>query len=588
LSAPELDQALINTITKDPAGNLWVGSDNGLSEFNDRLQRNVIPPLTNDVRALLVDTHGMLWIGTSQMGLARYRQGQYEFIGQSDGLAGNFIRSLAEDQEGSLWIGSRNGLNQLSDVKFPTYPAAESNSTLDAMCVYPAREGGVWVGSVAGLTYLNGLPKTYGPAFGLGQSSVKRILETTNGDLYLVTGNKKLTVFSQGKVIASYNATNFTVGMAEDDRGVVVSVAGELHRVGTNYFGPYEFTNGIAPPLYWILNLATGRDGAIWAASVNGIARIKDGGFQQWTTAQGLGDNRVNWVCEDGAGVVWAALNTGIARLQNNHILNLAETNGLFDNNVFCVIPDDQGNLWVDAERGIYEISRPSLDDWAAGRSKRVQCTAYDGSGAVKQGDRTFQENTGARSLDGRIWFPSALGVVAINPRQIPTNSVSPPVHLLKLEANGRDYPLITSVVVPPGPGELTFGFVAISYIAPQKVRYRYQLLGFDRDWVEAGSRNQAHYTNLKPGKYTFQVIAANADGVWNRTGDRVVIELQPHFYETGWYDGGWLGLGITALFVTNQVFRQRQARHQRAVREARERLEREVCQRTAELASER
>jgi len=588
LADPDLDPALILVITEDHEGNLWVGTANGLFGFDAQLKRKAVPPLENEVRALLVDTHGVLWIGTSQQGLARYRNGQYEFLRRPDGLASNYIRTLAEDREGSLWIGTRNGLNQLADVKFPTYAASDGPNAQDAVCVYPARQGGIWVGSTMGLTRLNGPPKTYGTESGLSNRLVKRILEASNGDLYIDCGSHDLDILSGEKVIAHYTTTNLMAGLVEDAHGVVASVGGDLYRVGTNYLTPYSFANGQIPPMWWINDLAPGRDGTFWVASVNGLFQIKDGTYKHWTTTEGLTDNHIGWIFEEEDGSVWATMPTGIARIKDNQIRCLSETNGLFDNNVLCVVPDEAGNLWVDAGRGISRISRASLDAWLEGRTNQVECTAYDGSSSVKLADKTFQEQVGCRSQDGRIWFPSSLGVEAIDPRHLQTSLVSPPVHLRHLIANGRDYPLGQMLVVPPGPGQLECDFDALSFISPQKVRCRYRLAGFDADWVEAGARRQAFYTNLKPGHYTFQVIAANADGVWNMTGDSVKIELTPHFFETGWFYTGCSALLVAILFLAGQTQRRRQDRQERQAREARDQLEIQVRLRTSELANER
>src|SRR5208282_6474245 len=117
-----------------------------------------------------------------------------------------------------------------------------------------------------------------------------------------------------------YGAPDLIVGMAEDDQGVVVSVAGALYRAGTNYFRPYTFTTNAPPEFYWIRNLASGKDGVIWVACGNGIFRLKDGAWRQWAAAEGLADRDVQTVCEDQDGVVWAGLLSGIARLKDNQI----------------------------------------------------------------------------------------------------------------------------------------------------------------------------------------------------------------------------------------------------------------------------
>jgi PAS domain S-box-containing protein len=588
LPTTELDGNVILALAEDHAGNLWIGTTSGLFCYDASLRRKDIPGLDREIYTLLVDRQGVLWIGTSGRGLARYDHGQYDYLGRADGLPSNYILSLTEDREGSLWIGTRNGVSQLTDVKFPTFLPSEDPNTHDAISVFAGRQGGVWVGSSAGLTYLTDQPKTYGRESGLTSLYVKRVLEARNGELYLVSGNDTLAILSKGKVIENFSATNQIVGMAEDDQGVIASIGGDLYRVGKHGFKPYSFTNDNVPPMYWVLNLAAGRNGEIWVACANGIVRVKDGAFQQWTMAQGLSDNRVGSICEDSKGVVWAAMSTGIARLKDNQIRCISQADGLFDNNVFAIVPDDLGNLWVDSGGGVFRVSQQSLNDFADGRTRRVQCSVFDGIDSVKPSDRSFQEQVGCKTLDGRIWFPRANGVVAINPRQIPTNMVSPPVHIQSLRANGRDYPLATNLIVPPGSGELEINYAALSLIAPQKVRFRYQLEGYDKAWVNAESRRLAFYTNLKPGRYTFRVIAANADGVWSQDGDAVSIELRPHYYQTAWFYSLAVGLLLGVLFAGYREYIRRLELKQKKLQDARDWLEAEVSHRTAELAYER
>jgi len=587
LEAPELDGVAVSVMTEDHAGNLWVGTTAGLWCYDAALQPKNIPRLAHDIRALLVDREGVLWIGCDY-GLVRYYQGKYDFFRHTDGLPSDFVTSIVEDREGSLWIGTRNGLCQLTDVKFPNHLFSDGSSQLEALSVFAARQGGIWIGSSGGLVYLNDNFTNYGVEAGLPNLYVKRVYEASNGKLYLVCGAKDLAVFSGGKVIADYIAADMVVGMAEDAKGVVVSVGRSLYRVNEKGLVPYAFTNDNAPSLYWVLNLAPGRDGVIWVACVNGIARIKDGTFQQWTTADGLTDARVNWICEDSDGIVWGAMSTGIVRLKDNHIRCISEANGLFANDIFAIIPDDLGNLWVDSGRGIYRVSRQSLNDFADGKSPRVICKPFDGLESVKPTDKSFQERVGCKSVDGRIWFPGANSVVAINPHKVPTNQVVPPVHIQSVRANGRAYPLAARLVVPPGNGELELHYTALSFIAPLKIRFQYQLEGYEQKWVKAESRHLAFYTNLKPGIYTFHVIAANSDGVWNMKGDSIVIELRPHFYQTAWFYT-LCAAGLFAGLAGGYMARVRHlTRKELQLKKSRDWLESEVNQRTAELAYER
>lgn len=585
LHAPELDATSVLSLAEDHLGQIWIGTSIGLHCYDANFQRKEIPPLVDETRALLVDRQGVLWLGTSGRGVGRYQNGTYEFLQKTDGLAGNYVNALAEDREGSLWIGTRDGVSQLTDVKFPIHRAAEDPLIKDALAVGASQRGGIWIASPGGVTYFDGKAKTYATETGIPNRYVKRVFEAANGDVYLVSGGCNLAILSAEKAVAVYTNDNMVVGVAEDAHGVVVSVGGGLFRAGTNYFQPYEFKGGEKPEMHWILNLAAGRDGVIWVACVNGIVRVKDGEFHQWSAAQGLTDPVVQWVCEDSEGIVWGATISGIVRLKGDHVRVISRKHGLFDDNIYSIVPDELGHLWVDSSRGVFRVSRQSMNDFADGRSDHVECTAYNGLESVKTTDKTVQERVGCKSADGRIWFPSPLGVVVIDPARIPTNRIVPPVHIDRVRANGQEVVRGERIIVPPGEGELEFSFAALSFISPQTVRFRYRLEGYDHEWVEAGDRRMAFYTNLKPGKYTFRVIAANADGIWNESGDQLGLELRPRFSQTAWFDllcGG----GVAGALAGAVLWRLRRLkRGQLALQENRDRLEAEVRNRTAQLA---
>jgi PAS domain S-box-containing protein len=587
LSDPKLNATSVLGIAEDGNGKIWVGTSIGLFCYDASLQRQEIPPLYEEVRALLVDRQGVLWIGTSGRGLARYQQGTYGFLERTDGLASDYVKAIAEDHEGNLWVGTRDGISQISDVKFPIQHAAEDLKVKDAIGVGPSQRGGVWIASSGGVTRFDPKTKTYTTQSGLTNSYVKRVFEASNGDLYVVNGTHNLVVFSSGKVVATYAAPNMIVGMAEDEQGVVVSVGGKLYRAGTNYFRPYTFNNGEQPPFYWIVNLASGRDGVIWVACGNGIFRVKDGACQHWSAAEGLSDPIVQSVCEDQDGVVWAGLLSGIVRLKDNHIRLINRKNGLFDDNIYAIVPDDLGNLWVDSGRGIFRVVRQTMNDFADGKTDRVECMIFDGIESVKVADKTEQQRVGCKTADGRIWFPSPLGVVMIDPAHIPINRMAPPVHIDRIRANRKEFLQNEQAVVPPGEGELEFHYNALSFIAPQKAQFQYRLEAYDKDWVDAGDRRMAFYTNLKPGRYIFRVIAANADGVWNETGDALKIELRPHYYQTAWFRLLCGGLAFAALIG---IYLQR-VRHlklkQQQLQKTRDLLEVKVQERTSELRNE-
>jgi ligand-binding sensor domain-containing protein/signal transduction histidine kinase len=586
LPDPTLADVPVLAITQDREGQIWVGTGQDLRCYDAQFRRKEIPPLAADITTLLADSHGTLWIGTNGGGLIRYRDGVYQTLGKQEGLASAYVKAILEDREGSLWIATQDGLSQLSDIKFPTYRAAEDRAVNDAWSVSPSRHGGVWIGSPRGVTYFDGKHKTYFTEAGLAPEDVKRTLEARNGDVYLITGrdNRRLLILSNGKVVASHTRSSMFVGLAEDAQGVIVSNAGLLYRVGRDGLVPYAF-EGPAPDMVWVLNLLVSRDGTLWAATQRGVFRIKDGAFTRYTDEHGLADAHAEGLCEDQDGIIWLWTLAGLGRLKDGRVTMIDHDDGLFDNDLYAVVPDDFGYLWIDSGRGIFRVSRKSLAEFADGKIARVECTAYTGSDSVRTTDKTYQQRVGCRTPDGRIWFPGPRGVVMIDPARISTNPIAPPVLLDRVVANGREMPVHASAVVPPGQGELEFHFTGLSFIASQRVKFRYRLEGYDRDWVEADDRRFAFYTNLPPGRYSFHVTAANADGVWNERGATMAIQLRPHFHQTGWFYtlcGGAVLAGLAGV----SAWRVRHLKNkQRALQRSRDQLEAEVTRRTAELA---
>ena len=579
LSDPAIESSTVFALAEDRRGRIWVGTHAGLLCYGSDLQRERGRFTGSEITCLLVDRHGILWIGTSGDGLIRYKNGAFTWLRKTDGLASDFILALAEDQEGSLWIGTRDGISQLTDVKFPTYSSQDGIPSDNAVhSVSASPRGGLWISTSIGAIYFDhGVIRTCSTNSGLAIPFVKRTLEAKNGDVFVLSGQNQIEVLSENGVVTRHATTNMPVALVEDSKGVVVSVGGELYRVSRDSLTPYEFANGRKPELWWVVNLTLGRNDSIWAACINGICHVKNGAFKQWTQSDGLAD--VRWVCEEPDGTVWVGLATGIARLQNDQIRHLRRQDGLLDPNISAIVPDERGNLWVYTLRGLFRLNKKNVDDFFRGRIDHVECTAYEGP------EGYGQENSACRTLDGRIWFPGSKGMIMVDPTDIPINLVVPPVYVYRVRAGGAELDGSKPLVLKPGQQDIEFSYTAISFISPEKMRFRYKLEGLDRDWIEAGTRRLAYYANLPPGRYTFRVIACNADGVWNNAGDSVQIELLPQFYQTVWFR---LLCGVAAVGAVfgGYGWRLRHLTHkQQVLQEARDLLEKGVEERTTELA---
>ena len=531
-------------------------------------------------RALLVDRRGAVWIGTAGSGLVRFQGGVITQLRKAGGLVDDFVTALAEDTEGNLWIGTPNGLSQLSDVKIPTVGKAEGLAADLYVSVVASHKGGLWLATGGGFTYYDGPTniQVYPESLGLGNGYIGTILEATNGDVYLVNGSREILIFSGEKIVARYPNKSWPTAMIEDAKGVIVAVDGKLYRVSPTSFAPYVLPDGEEAVLSYTFNLALGRDGSIWAATGDGVFQVNTNGIKHWATGKAL------WICEDNDGVIWAGSLTGIVRLKDGEVRAIDANDGIFGDTVFAMVLDDSGSFWVNSDRGVFRVDVRVLNDFCDKKIKRVVCETFSKLNEVKSVERNEQKNSGCKTLDGLIWFPTAQGLISINPTNILMSSVPPQVHIDVARANGHALEGSGKAVVPPGRGELEFQYDGLSYVDPQQVRYRYMLEGYDKEWVDGEGRRMAVYANLKPGRYKFRVIAANTDGIWSSTDDSLNIDLRPHFYQTVLFD---LCCVAAVLATLGGIYGWRVRhlnRNQRALQLARDRLETEVQHRTGEL----
>jgi signal transduction histidine kinase/streptogramin lyase len=580
------DNQEIRALAEDRKGQIWIGTDWGPICFDSNFLRKDFPFPWYPTRALLVDHEGTLWMGTTGSGLIKYQNGTTTAFRKQDGLADDNVTALAEDQEGNLWVGTQDGLTQFTDVKLPTFTKTEGVPAEVIVDISASRNGGLWLGTGRGFALFDGKGHSVTTLLGLTNEYVNRIFEAKNGDVYLINGYKDVEIFRGGKVLARYTNSDWPSALGEDDTSVVVSVGKNLFRVGTDYFSPFQFAGGRNPELGWIFNIANGRDGCLWLATDAGICRIKNGAFKLWTAADGLPESHVVCVCEDDQGVVWAGLNKGIARLENGKIAGANRSHGLFDNIIHAILPDHRGHVWADSSRGFFSFATRDFDAFASGSADHLICADYTGLDGVKSSERLYQKDTGCRTPDGRIWFPTSAGIVMVDPDHMKTRPVPPRIYIQSTRVDGEELKP-GGKPARPGKGDLEFQYAGLSYTAPQRIHYRYMLEGYNKEWVDAGMRRSAFYTNLKPGPYHFLVQACNEDGVWSSVPAFVDVELPPHFYQTAWFIFLLVAAAVAVLFALYTWRLKHLTRKQQQLQKARDLLEIKVEERTAELRKE-
>jgi PAS domain S-box-containing protein len=486
-------------------------------------------------------------------------------------------------------VGTRDGLNQLSDLKFPLFTEKEGIVAGSVHMVATARDGGIWITSTQGVCHFDGKSaKDFTSDAVLTTHYVKLVAEARNGDLYLADGNRNLNVMSGGRLAARYACERWPEAIAEDDESMIVGLGQTLWRVRGQGLEPCHFAEGQDAGFKWFQHMCVASDGAIWIPSYVGIFRVKDGRTRKFEVPNWRAEDRLYFIMEDADGSIWVSGSVGLVRVKNGQLKRITEKDGLYDGMINAIVADDHGYFWMDSGRGIYRVARRSLNDFADGRIPAVQCEGFEGLDAAKSTDRTDQLYSGCKTPDGRIWFPNARGVLMIDPANFFTNKIAPPVHIEQVRVDGATRRERGRAVLPAGTERVEFSFAALSFIAPQKVSIQYQLEGLDKAWVDAGARRSVLYNNLRHGRYTFRVRGCNADGMWDTADAAFSIELQPFFYETPWFYASCGLAGVAVLLASYRWKVRLMVLRQRKLQAANDLLEAKVAERTHELSHER
>lgn len=576
----------VRAIQQDRDGRLWFGSLGGLTSFSrGRFTTYTMQDgLPNDrIISLHADRDGGLLIGTAG-GLCRFSDGRFTGLNAGDALSTSTILSLLEDLEGNLWIGTEaSGINLLKDTKFTTYTVRNGLSNDLVKSIYGDRQGNTWIGTDGGGLNLlkDGKLSVYTTRDGLSSNIVLALSGDGAGNLWAGTPDG-LNRFSQGKFTiytsADGLANNDVRSICADHRGNLwIGTRGGLTRIKDGVFRTFTEVDGLPNDL--IATLYEDAKGNLWIGTFGGLSRFKNEEFTTFTTRDGLSSDAVISLYEDSDGTLWIGTNGGgLNRMKDGQLTAYTTRNGLLDDVVYRILEDGRNNLWLSCRKGIFHIGKKELDEFASGRTASIAPVAYGtADGMMTRECSGGGDPAGWRGSDGKLWFPTIKGVAMIDPERIKTNSLAPPVVIEQIRIDDKSIAPSDRIELPPGTTRFDLYYTAPSFVAPERVRFKYKLEGFDKDWIDSGTRRIAYYTNLRPGAYTFRVIASNNDGVWNETGAAFGLYLKPYFYQTYWfYAVCLLGLALLASLLYRLRVRRMRAQF-RAVLAERTRIAREI-----------
>ena len=527
----------------DSKDNLWIGSDLGLLKYKNGAFTAVELTETSlplSIRSLLVDQTGSLWVGTDGKGLFRLNNNRISSYGLSEGLSNNSVYALFQGREGGLWVGTNGGgLNQLSDGKFTSYTTLEGLSHDFVWSICEDRKGNVWVGTYDGLTrFSGGDVRTYSAEDGFRNTFIWALHEDHLGRMWLGTSGG--LVLFDGLAFKTYEldpdrSENIVRAILQDSKGNLWVGTSEngLNLFNDGRFTSYTTKDGLGNNS--VRSLLETADGDLWIGTMSGLSKFRNGVFTTYGLRDGFSSDIIRCLYQDAGGALWIGTDGGgLTRMKNGRFTSYTRSEGLFDDVVSQILEDDKENLWMSCNKGIFRVARKELDDFAEGRIAGLMCVPYGtGDGMKSQECNGGSQPAGWRSKDGRFWFPTVKGVSVIDPNNIRVNKQPPPVIIEEIIVDSVRYTDHRSVELAPGAGRFEFHYTALSFIAPERMQFRYKLEGADRGWVNAGNRRVAYYTNIPPGDYIFRVSAANSDGVWNLEGASARVRLRPLFYQT-------------------------------------------------------
>jgi signal transduction histidine kinase/ligand-binding sensor domain-containing protein len=568
---------MVVAITKGEDGTVLAGiEDGGGNEGLVYLRQNklkdyIVPGFDGRkvrVRSLFTDTTGGLWIGTSGDGIYRIIGSRVDHFSSRDGLTGDVVNQIFEDHEGSIWIVTPQGLDQFYCPPVLTYGEHQGLIGGSIKAVAATTSGDeVWAGGLDGLYILDAS----------GSRPVRRITIPeigSIGDLYRdvsgtmwVAGNKRLAFYKNDRFhLVPYKGDadiGTVVELSEDASGDlwVVTLSSEygsaLNRI----------QNGvIVERYYWpkslrhdpISSISAHPGAGLWLCTVRGqLYWFHNGSFER-ILSEGAGFG----LTPDPKGS-WAYPASTLIRLQDGKMRTLKLRGVSATDTVLNMIDDRHGSLWLYMSSGLVQVQTSDIQRWWDNKMNQVPWRLFDSSDGASSGISTSRP---AVSEDGQVWFSNGQELQRIDPKRTPKNVLVPPVHIETIAADGKSYGVTgNAVTLPPNIKNLEIHYSALSFVKPDKISFRYRLVGLSKSWLDAGSRREAIYNNLTPGEYTFQVVAANSDGIWNTSGESFTVSVAPAWYQTTLFRFCALASVIVLLYGLMFLERQRYMRLVRA-----------------------
>src|SRR3984957_17658882 len=546
----------IRSLVEDSDGSLVLGIMTagpglGLERFRDGVLTPVVLPNFEgnrlSIQMMITDSDKNLWIATLGNGIYRIHGQAVDHFGRADGLSSDTVFDLYEGDDGIVWAATSNGIDNFRDLPITTFSTSEGLRQDEAVSVMATKDGTVWVGNLGTLDFIrNGVVSSVRVP---GQQ-VTSLLEDRAGNMW-VGVDDGLFIYKDGRFRRipepKHHPLGLVVGITEDiDGNIWAECKGAQRRLVR--IRDFKVREGFSEPqVPGAHSLAADPKGGIWLGTLSGDLTFFREGIARTFPLKLKGQWWAHQIAVDPDGSVISASDDGLVMLRAGKVQRLGKENGLPCDGVNGFAMDDNKRLWLNTPCGFMEIAASDVRRWWIHPDTVVQARLFGTLDGALPGATSF--NPAAKSPDGRLWFVNNVVLQIIDPSHFSGNGTVSPVYVEAVVADRKQYKPQEGLQLPPLTRDLQIGYTSPSFLIPQKVKFRYRLDGHDRDWQDAGTRREAFYTELGPGKYRFRVIACNNSGVWNEQGATLDFAIAPAYYQTGWFRalGVFLSLALLA-----------------------------------------
>jgi ligand-binding sensor domain-containing protein/serine phosphatase RsbU (regulator of sigma subunit) len=611
---------LVATIIEDKLGNIWF-SGGGVTKFDWHSFEHFTDKqgmINNDVRKTIADNDGNLWFSAYRGGVSCFDGKNFSWYTEKEGLTVNTVDALQEDRNGNIWIGTDGGgLCRYSKGSFNHFTDKEILNRI-VTCLNEDNNGNVWLSS-----YDEGIFKYDGEKFITYNETTRSNFIYNDGGGTMYFGTVGILKLENGK-FSRYTTeqglpTNVIGAMYKDKDGVLW--------IGTHHFGilkfdgkqflHYDKEQGLPEDII-VTAFSQDKNGAMWIATSKGLLQMSQNGIRHFTTYDGLLENDIKCMKLDRQGNIWIGTSKGLNRYDGKRMMKITADDGLSNEVIRSIIEDKAESvkaghtgLWISTDYGIDRLIINN-DDSLGTDIKLFVYTRPDG---LRGED--FCTNSGLMDSKGRAWWGSVKGLTTLQTTDLYIDRDIPDVHLdyIGLEQNYvdfrslkdsistgknwfigekkelnlknvhftdvpafRNYPL--ELELPYNINNITFNYSAINWLNQHKLRYQYMLEGSDNEWHPVTANNNAVYTDLDPGTYTFKVRARGLLEVWSKPAEYTFRVLPP------WWKTIWAYIIYVLTVVTALIFYFNW--RTRALRKRQKELEQIIVERTADVVDEK